>query len=167
MNIDLLKGILLSLVLCMAQALVFNHIHLLGVATPLICVYFVISFRRGMPRWALLVWAFLMGLLIDMFENTPGVTSASLTLVALLQPMLLELFVSRDALDNLRPGIGAFGFAKFCYFTALLLSVYVVVFFSLEMFTFFNWLYWLECIGGSWLITFIFILVFESIKKRA
>lgn len=167
MNADLLKGILLSLVLCMAQALVFNHIHLLNVATPLLHVYFVVGFFRGTPRWVLLVWGFLMGLLIDMFENTPGVTCSSLTLLALLQPMLLELFVSHDAPDGLRAGFQTLGFAKYCYFLALLLLIYVVVFFSVEMFTFFHWLYWLECIGGSWLLTFILILVIESLRKRA
>lgn len=167
MNVDLVKGILLSLLLCLAQALVLNHIHLLGVATPLLCVYFIICFRRGATRWLLILWAFLMGLIIDVFENTPGVTSASLTLIALLQPMLLELFVSRDSAEGLSPGIGSFGFAKFCYFSAILLLIYVVVFFSLEMFSFFNWLYWLECVGGSFAITYLLILVFETFRKRA
>lgn len=167
MNVDLAKAILLSLVLCLVQALVLNHIHLLGVATPLLCVYFIICFRRGATRWLLILWAFLMGLLIDVFENTPGVTSASMTLIALLQPMLLELFVSRDSAENLSPGIASFGFARFCYFTVLLLLLYVVVFFSLEMFTFSNWLHWLECIGGSFALTFVLILVFECFRKRA
>lgn len=167
MNVDLAKGILLSLLLCLAQALVFNHIHLLGVATPLVCVYFVICFYRGATRWLTILWAFLMGLLIDMFENTPGMTAASLTLVAFLQPMLLELFVSRESADGLMPGIATFGFAKFCYFTALLLLIYTLVFFSLEMFSYFHWLYWLECVGGSFALTFVLILVFESFRKRA
>lgn len=167
MNLDLLKGILLSLVLCVCQALVFNHIHLLGVATPLLQVYFVIATRRGTPRWAFLVWAFLMGLLIDMFENTPGVTCASLTLIALLHPMLLELFVARDAAEHLKPCVRELGFAKYCYFAATLLLIYTVVFFSLEMFSFFNRVYWLECVGGSFVLTFILFLVFESFRKRA
>lgn len=167
MNYDLLKAILLSLVLCLAQALVFNHIHLLGVATPLLHTLAVLRFRRGTPRWLLLVWAFLMGLVIDVFENTPGVTAASLTLLALLQPMLLELFVPRDSVDDLRPSVATLGWAKQCYFSALLLLVYTVVFFTLEMFTFFDWLYWLECVGGSFLLTFLLLLTVESLGKRA
>lgn len=167
MTADLVKGIVLSLVLCLAQALILNHIHLFGVATPLLCVYFVICFRRGVTRWALLVWAFLMGLLIDVFENTPGVTAASLTLVAFLQPMLLELFISREALEDLKPGIATFGFARFCYFSLLLLLIYVVVFFTLEMFTLFDWLRWLECVGSSFALTFVLILVFESFRQRS
>lgn len=167
MNLDLLKGILLSLVLCLAQAMVFNRIHLLGVATPLVFVYLIIGTRRGTPRWAILVWAFLMGLLIDMFANTPGVTAASLTLIAFVHPMLLELFVAREAADNLKPTIHTLGFARYCYFTAMLLLLYTLVFFSLELFTYFDWLYWLECVGGSFALSYVLFLVFESFRRRA
>lgn len=167
MNADLVKGIFYSLILCLAQALVFNRIHLLDVATPLLCVYFVVACPRGIQRWSLIVWAFLMGLFIDVFENTPGVTAASLTLLALLQPMWLEMFTSRDTADNLQASISTLGFAKYCYYLAVLLLIYVVVFFTVEMFTFFNWLYWLECIGSSWLLTFVLIIVIDSLRKRA
>lgn len=62
MNIDFFKRLLLFLVLLLAQVLVLNHIHLFDCATPLIYVYFVISFQRGYPRWAILVYSFLLGL---------------------------------------------------------------------------------------------------------
>lgn len=167
MTAELFKGLLSSLLLCLAQALVFNRIHILGVATPLLAPYFVVGFRRGMPRWALIVWAFAMGLLIDAFANTPGVTAATMSLAALLQPMLLRLFVSQDAPENLRPGFSTLGVAKYCNFMGLLLLIYVVVFFSLELFTYFHWLYWLECVGGSFVFTFVLILIVESLRKRA
>ena len=58
MAISELKRALLFLVLCLAQALVFNHIHLFGYATVLLYVYFVVMFPRNYPRWALLLWSF-------------------------------------------------------------------------------------------------------------
>lgn len=57
MNINFLKRLLLFLVLLVAQVLVLNHIHLFGYATPMLYIYFVISFQRGYPRWAVMVWA--------------------------------------------------------------------------------------------------------------
>ena len=62
MNINFLKRLLLFLVLLVAQVLVLNHIHLFGYATPMLYIYFVISFQRGYPRWAVMVWSFLLGL---------------------------------------------------------------------------------------------------------
>lgn len=90
MNINFLKRLLLFLVLLVAQVLVLNHIHLFGYATPMLYIYFVISFQRGYPRWAVMVWSFLLGLGIDVANNTPGLAAASMTLLGLLQPYVLE-----------------------------------------------------------------------------
>ena len=72
MNLDWVKTLSFFIVLLLVQVLVFNHIHLFGYATPLLYVYFVLSARRGFPKWALLLWAFLLGLSVDVFSNTPG-----------------------------------------------------------------------------------------------
>ncbi|MBR2882262.1 MAG: rod shape-determining protein MreD, partial [Prevotella sp.] len=61
MNINILKRISFMLVLCLMQALVLNHIHIFGCATPLLYVYLVLLFPRDMAKWAVLVWAFVMG----------------------------------------------------------------------------------------------------------
>lgn len=71
MNIDFLKRLLLFFTMLL-QALVLNHVHLFGVATPLLYVYFAISFRRKTSKWSMLIWCFLLGLGIDVFSNTPG-----------------------------------------------------------------------------------------------
>ena len=65
MSLGFLKGFSLFIVLLLAQVLVLNHIHLFGYAVPLLYIYFVISFRRNYPRWAILVWSFLLGLGVD------------------------------------------------------------------------------------------------------
>ena len=77
-------------VLLLAQVLILNNIHLFQVATPLLYVFFVITFRRGMPKWIILVYSFLLGLMLDIFTNTPGLAAGTLTLIAIIQPYLLE-----------------------------------------------------------------------------
>lgn len=151
--------------LCLAQALVFNRIQLFHCATPLVYVYFIIAFPRRYPRWALLLWGFFMGLGVDMFSDTPGLAAASLTLIALLQPMLLELFLPRDADDDIRSAAATLGWGNFTALTSLLVLIYCLVFFTIEAFNFANWLYWLECTGGSFLLTCILIITFESVRK--
>lgn len=89
MNNDFVKRLLLFLGLLLVQVLVLNHVHLFGYGTPLPYIYFAISFRRGYPKWGVLVWSFLLGLCIDMFSNTPGVAAASMTLAGL---FILETF---------------------------------------------------------------------------
>ncbi len=90
MATDILRRIILFIVLCLVQGLVLNHINLLGCATPLLYVYMALTFPRGYPRWAELLWCFFLGLSVDTFTNTPGVAAASMTLVGVLQPYILE-----------------------------------------------------------------------------
>lgn len=166
MAIDIVRRLLLLFVLCVVQVLVLNHIHLFGCATPLLYVYMVLGFPMGYPKWAVLVWSFFMGLVIDTFSNTPGVTSASLTLVAAVQPYFFALFVQRDAPENITPTMRDMGLMKYSFYVFVLVLLFCVVFFALEMFSFFHWLRWLECVGGSTLVTVALLLVIESVRKR-
>ena len=134
MNTEILKRLLAFVLLCLVQALILNRIRLFGFATPLLPVYFVITFHRGYPKWAILTWSFLLGLCLDSFSNTPGVAAASMTLVALLQPYLLEPFVPRDSTDDLKVSVRSLGWGKFASLSFLLVVIYVAVFFTLEAF---------------------------------
>lgn len=169
MNIDFLRRLGLFVVLLLVQALVLNHIHLFGIATPLLYVYFIVSFPHGYPRWGVLVWSFFLGLAIDIFSNTPGVAAASMTLVGLLQPYLLEAFMTRDSRDSdeaFQPALFTMGFSKFVYYTLLLTFIYCLVFFTVETFSFFNWLHWLLCIGANTLLSEILIVAVDNLRKR-
>lgn len=166
MNIDFLRRLLLFLVLQLVQVLVLNHIHLFGVATPLLYIYFVISFRRGYPKWAILVWSFMLGLGIDVFSNTPGVAAASLTLAGLIQPYVLELFAQRDDDENLQPCIVVMGPAKYIGFAAIITAIYCLVFFTVETFTFFNWLLWILSVLSSTALTLLLVVVVDNLRRN-
>ncbi|MGM9734341.1 MAG: rod shape-determining protein MreD [Prevotella sp.] len=166
MTIDLFKQLGTFVVLCAAQALVFNRIHLFGCATPLIYIYMILKLRRNYPQWGALLWSFALGLTIDAFSNTPGVAAASLTLIGAVQPYFMKLFVQRDAAEDLKPSINTLGFSKFCFFTFCLTLLYCTVFFVLETFNFFNWVQWLLQVGGSTLVTFVMIITFDSVSKK-
>ena len=166
MNTEILKRLLAFVLLCLVQALILNRIRLFGFATPLLPVYFVITFHHGYPKWAILIWSFLLGLCLDSFSNTPGVAAASMTLVALLQPYLLEPFIPRDSTDDLKVSVRSLGWGKFASLSFLLVVVYVAMFFTLEAFSFYNWQQWLMCIGGSTAMTYLFILVIENLRSK-
>ena len=150
----------------LAQELVLGHIHLFDYATPLLYVYFVLLFPRNYPKWGILLWSFFLGLVIDIFSNTPGVAAASMTLLGAIQPYFLELFVSRDSAENLQPSIRALGIGKYLYYSVFLVVFYCVVFFSLEVFNLYNWVEWLKCIIGSAVITLMLILTFETVQGK-
>lgn len=166
MSIVWVKRILMFIILCLVQVLVFNHILLFGCAIPFVYVYFMMQFQPSSPRWGVLLWGFLLGLCIDIFSNTPGVAAGSMTFLGLLQPYLLPLFIPRDCDDNIEPGIRSMGLGSYTYYTILCVSIYNVTFFTLEAFTFHNWQQWLLCIGGSTALTSVLILVIENLKAK-
>lgn len=165
MAIDTLRRAIHFVVLCLAQALVFNHVHLFGYAMALLYVYFVVIFPRNYPRWAILLWSFALGLSVDIFANTPGMAAASLTLVGFLQPYLLELFLPRDAVDNIKSSVASLGFTKFLTLASILVFVQCLVFFTIESFSFFNWQEWALTVVGSTILTLVLLLTVESIRR--
>ena len=153
-------------VLLVVQVLILNHIHLFQVATPLLYVFFAITFRRGTPMWIILLWNFGLGLLMDIFTNTPGLAAGCMTLVGFIQPYLLESLVPRDSAENLKVSVVTLGMGKFATLCAILVALYCLVFFALEAFTFFNWQLWLLRAGSSALITLILISAVETVRSK-
>lgn len=166
MKIEVIRHFFTFIILCLVQVLVLNHIELFGCATPLLYVYFIMLFRRAFPRWAVLLWSFCLGICIDMFSNTPGVAAASATLLGLLQPYLLNLFAPRDSSDDIMPTMKSLGVARYVWYTVICVFVFILFFFTVEMFSFFNWLQWAKNIGGSTVLTVVLILVIENVRKR-
>ena len=166
MSLNFIENIISIIVLLLVQALLFNHIHVFGCATPLLYVYFALTMQRGQARWASLLWCFVMGISVDIFTNTPGVAAASMTLIGLLQPYMIELFAPRDSADDLRPSPFTFGTSKFTNYTIILTTIFCITFFSLEAFNFYNWTQWLSCIGGSAVLTIVLILVIENFRRK-
>lgn len=166
MNLNIIRNIVSYIILLVVQVLVLNHIRLFGFATPLLYAYFVLPMQRGQAKWATLVWCFALGLAVDIFSNTPGVASASMTLAALLQPYLLELFVPRDSAEDLTPSFRTLGVSKYVSYTIILTLVTCLSFFTLEAFNLYNWIQWGGSIVGSTAITVVLILVIENVKNR-
>ncbi len=166
MSTDILKRAAMFVVLCLVQVLVLNQMHLFGCATPLLYVYMALVFPLSCPRWAILLWCFMLGLVIDAFSNTPGLASASMTLVGLVQPYLLRLFVPRDASEDIVPSMATIGIGKYLNYAFLLVLLHCLCIFLLEAFSFFNWSHWLECVGGSTAITFLLVVTLESVRRK-
>ena len=165
MSIDLLRRIGLMVIFTLVQVLILNHIHLFNVATPLVYVYFVLLFPRNHQRWLSIILSFFLGLILDSFSNTPGETAFALTLTAFIQPYVLDLYLDRDDSNDFTPSMANMGFVKYATYVFLLTFVFCFTLFSLEAFSFFNWLQWLLCILGSWVVTCIIIIAIDSVRK--
>lgn len=165
MSINIIKTIVGIFVLLAAQVIILNNIHLFGCATPLLIVYGVIILPTNAPRWLSLAVGFILGIISDIFSNTPGVATTSLTAIAFIQPMLLKLFVSHDAPESLSPSMRTLGKMKFISFSFILVLIYCLLFFALEEFNFFHLNQWASFVGGSTALTFLLLMTIENFRR--
>jgi hypothetical protein len=66
----------------------------------------------------------------------------------------------------LLPGMDTLGLGNYALFAFFMSLVYNVVFFSLDMFSFFNFLAWGAYILSSTLLTTVLILVIENVRRQ-
>ncbi len=164
--LEFLRRLYIYIILLLAQVLILNHIHLFGVATPLLYVYFAVTFHRNYPRWQVLLWCFMMGLSVDIFASTPGLAAGCLTLVGFVQTYLLEKLVPRDSAENLKASISALGFSRFATLSVSLVGIYCLLFFALEAFSFFDVVDWVIKAVSSAVLTLVLMLVIESLRAK-
>ena len=162
----IVNRLIMFVVLALVQVLVLNYVWLFNLATPLLYVFFVITFPRNSAKGEVLVWCFMLGLVIDLFSNTPGLASGAMTLIGLIQPYLLELFVPRDSAENMEVSVATLGIAKFFTFSIILTLIYSLLFFALEAFNFFEWQMWLLRSICSTLLTMVLMLAIESVRSK-
>jgi rod shape-determining protein MreD len=163
---DELRRLPIFLAFCLAQVLIFSRVHLLGCSTPYVMLFFLLLFPLGYPQWRLMLWSFAMGLIIDMFNNTPGVSSASLTLIAAIQAPLLKLLSPRDSDDNTLPSTKDLGWGNFTVYATIITAIFCFVYTLLELFSFFDFLYFIACVVGSTLFTLLFHMTLERFRVK-
>ena len=142
-----------------------DHIHVAGYATPFIYIYFLLMLNLDTKRNTLLLAGFLLGLVIDMFANTPGMNAAATTLLAFLRPWLLSLFVPRDNTDDRRPGVRSMGFGPFLGYVLTAVFVHHTVLLLLDTFSFFDWKTLVLKVLASTALTTFCVAVLDSTRK--
>lgn len=149
------------------QVLVFNHVQIVGYATPMVCIYFILLFPLGTPHWQTLLWAFAIGLLQDIFSNTPGMNAASLTFVGFIQPMLLKTFSPKDVEDGEKqfpPSAKSLDWSHFIRYMSIAVILQQIFFYLLESFSFFNLQEMAINIAGGSLMSILIITAIEGVR---
>lgn len=152
--------------LVLVQALIFNNICLFGLATPFIYVYFLLVLDRDIDHNVLMLVAFLLGLTVDVFSNTPGVNAGASVLVAFMRPTLLRLFSPRDEYENFEPGIYTLGFGAFVRYSVAVVLLHHTALFLFEVFSLANIGYMLLRILCSSLLTVLLVVALEFVRHK-
>lgn len=150
------------------QVLVFNHIHIAGYATPLVYVYFLLILPSSTPHWLYVVAGFVVGLVIDLFTNTPGMAAASLCACGFVTPWLLNAFAPKERDDEeFLPSATTMKWGSFLLFALSITVLHCALFFLIEAFTVSEWATLLITIGCSAALTFLLVVGLELLRTRS
>ncbi|MBP1676582.1 MAG: rod shape-determining protein MreD [Bacteroidetes bacterium] len=161
-----IQNIFLFIILVLVQVLVLNNIQFLGFVNPYIYILFVLSLPVRMKRWLTLILAFVLGLTIDSFSNTPGMHAFATVLIAYLRNGIIHLFTSIEEGNNPIPSFYSFGVGAFVKYVVIMVIIHHSALFLLESFSLTNiWLVSLKIIISSF-VTILMILGIKSMFKK-
>lgn len=159
-----LKRLLQMLALVVIQVMVCNRIHIMGYATPMLYVMFLVYFPLNSNRIGNMIWAFFLGVILDAFTNTPGEAAGALTLTAFVQWPLLQASAPKDCLEDMVPSYKSMGRWNHIRYLFVLAVVHCTAFYLLESFSFFHLSDLLISYGSSLLLTYTIMLVLETLR---
>ncbi len=152
--------------LVLLQALILNNVNVAGYATPLLYVYLIVKFESNVSRNELMLWAFFIGLAVDIFSDTPGMNAAASVLLAFMRPGLLRLFLVRDTVGSIVPAARTMGMSPFLKYLTTGILLHHAVLFAIGFFSFAHVGTLLLRIVTSTVLTVACVMALEGISKK-
>ena len=164
MDRSIINYLILFVSLLLAQVLIFNHIVLFGVATPIIYIYLIISLPISSSVNLLLLISFLSGLSIDIFSDILGVNCLAAVIMTMCRKPILSLYNPREN-DNkgLIPTIKSLGLSVYIKYVTSLVLIYCIVAYGAEYLSFVNFGRIVFKIFSSTILTTLLLLGFDSL----
>lgn len=133
----ILEYLILFFICILLQALIFNQIVLFHVAVPIVFIYFIIRLPINLKLSYLFTLAFLLGLIIDIFSDTPGVNALACTLIAALRSPIYYAYMAKDdTTSRLIPGVSTMGILEYSKYLLTFIVIYTFLAFTIEYFSF-------------------------------
>ena len=163
MTKTVIQFIALFLVLVVLQ-LVCNKIVLFNIAMPVVFIYLILRLPVNLHGGWVLTVAFFTGLVIDIFNNTPGMNSLACTLMAAVRRPVFNLFVTRaNDLNIPIPSVDSMGVGDYLKYMATLVTLYCALIFLIQAFTLHDIVLTLARIAGSSALSVIVIFALDSL----
>ena len=137
---SIVKYVLQFIVLILLQVLVVDQISL-GYASqfiiPSVYFLFVLMLPLTVSNGALMLVAFFIGMMVDVFKSTPGMHASTMVLLGYFRPYLLKFIEPREGFDVLKtPSIYSMRKSVYLGYLSLASIVFHLWYFTLEVMRF-------------------------------
>ena len=161
-----LQNIFRFILLVLFQVLVLNNIQFLGYINPYLYILFILALPYQIPRWFLLLLAFILGISIDIFSDTLGMHAFATVFVAFFRNGIIKLFTNIEEGNNPTPSFYTFGVSAYVKYVIVMVLIHHSTLFILEAFSFTHFWILLTKILLSSFITILLIFGIQSIKTK-
>lgn len=144
-----------------------SSITILGIPSfiPLLFPVLILLLPIKANYYVMMLYAVVIGFLLDLFNNTPGMHASSLVLLAFLRPRILRLFFQQDQkkLGWARPTIYRLGFMPFIFYISVSIIIHHLFYFLLQEWSMSNILYVMYKTLVSGILTVLMIVMGQFI----
>lgn len=160
MSRSILYSIIRFIVLVFVQVFLLKNIALYNISTPYPYILFILLLPFEIPNVLLFLLAFLLGLTIDAFYDTPGLHAAACVLLALVRVLFISVTVQKEGFDNEpEPTLSIMGFRWFLTYALILTFIHHTFLFLLEAFSFSEFIFILQRVVTSSIFTVFLMLI--------
>lgn len=150
------------ILLVLLQVVILNSISFLSFAIPIVYTYFIIKLPIRTSQNLILLLGFLLGFVVDIFCNTPGINAAATTFVAMVRKPIMSMFFTTEDYAEAEPAISTLGTSTFIKYSILMLLVHIIALAFLESFSYLNLKLILFRIVFSTLLSTVLVFGFEG-----
>lgn len=135
MNNELVTNIVRFVFLLLVQVLICNNILLFGFLNPYPYIIFILLYTMNAERWQFLFASFILGLSLDMFQNSGGTHATACLAIAFIRPFVLESCFGLNYIhQNLK--LANVEFKGLLLYVSIMSFIHHFTLFSLEVFEF-------------------------------
>jgi rod shape-determining protein MreD len=161
--------ILILVLFVILQAVLFGNMHLSSLQLiPTVFILAILLLPFEFPNWLILIIAFFSGLALDIFNDTLGVNTASVTLMAYVRPFILSTLAPYDGYENgTLPRLSYYGFPWVIKYNLMSVFVFSFAYYFLISFSFTYFLQDLLKIflGSLYTLIIVLLMQFAFFKK--
>ena len=167
MNNQFIGYIGLLPIFVLIQVLILNEILLFSYINPYLYLSLIISFPLKGSKWFLLIYAFILGFLIDLFNGTLGFHSTATVLVAFIRESISKITIPHNIIgDNEKITLNKIGSKSFITFSIIIIFIHHTCLFLLEHINInLNILGKILASSSITLILILILEIFNSTKK--
>ena len=127
------KYIILLPFFLFVQVYILNEVMLASYINPYLYLIILLVMPFKTQKWFLLIYAFILGLSVDIFSETLGMHSSACLIIALLKPAITKITIPHNIIEeNDELIVQKIGIKSFILFTSIVVFIHHSILFILE-----------------------------------